>query len=116
MTDDRGRKPVLLFIGQAPELAETREWATACGFVVAEAFSADLERVIVTEDVLDGICSPGDAVLLSLAESAGVPVVSLRKARDVLCTRSCAFGDWSSGFQVSTNPMMHGVRIIDTTL
>ncbi|MFF0818607.1 hypothetical protein ACFYVR_26185 [Rhodococcus sp. NPDC003318] len=111
-----GRNRVLLFVGKPSDLADVREWATECGFTVVDSFSTEVEYVIVTDDVLDGMCSPGDAVLLSLAESAGLQLVSLRNARDFLRSRPGAAGGRSWRHQVSANPAMHGMRIVDTTL
>lgn len=117
MPIDDARKPRLLFIGSAPELAGIRDEATALGFTVVDAFSADVECAIVSEEVLDRRCSPDDAVTLCLAESAGVQLVSPREARDFLRTLSDGVsGARRGGHPVSTNPGLRGMRIIDTTL
>ncbi|EME23096.1 hypothetical protein G419_04088 [Rhodococcus triatomae BKS 15-14] len=111
--NDSGRPRVLLFIGAESELAETRTWATGLGFTVTDTLSEDVDCAVVTENVLDGLCSPTDAVTRSRAEEAGLPLISLYNAKGVLHTHP---GTTVTGYPASENPAMHGLRIVDTTL
>ncbi|MEV0945363.1 hypothetical protein [Rhodococcus sp. NPDC049939] len=57
--------------------AMVRQWAMIHGLEPISKFDGDVLCAIVTEDVLDGVCSPKDSVAFRRAEELGVPCISV---------------------------------------
>ncbi|UOT06930.1 hypothetical protein MPY17_14845 [Rhodococcus opacus] len=57
-----------------------RQWASDRGIESIIDCEGDVVCAIVTEDVLDGLCSPSDAMAMQLARARGVPCVGVRDA------------------------------------
>ncbi|MGW6379485.1 hypothetical protein ACWFRB_25800 [Rhodococcus sp. NPDC055112] len=108
MKAEPGRRSVVL-IGDPAELSELSAYASAHGVVVTRDIDSASLCAIATEDVLDGNCTPEDAVLLGAAAKLGVRCLSMAEGRKLLegAERTHA---------VSARPSMHGMRIIDCTL
>ncbi len=73
----------VLFIGNPTRYndvsrwAMVRQWAVIHGLEPISEFEGDVLCVIVTEDVLDGVCSPTDLIAIRQAEALGVPCISV---------------------------------------
>jgi hypothetical protein len=108
MRSEAGRRSVVL-IGDPAELSEFSEWASARGVCMTRDVGSDSLCAIATEDVLDGNCTPDDALQLSAAAKLGVRCLNTAEGRRLL-------EGTESTHAVSAKPSMHGMRIIDCTL
>jgi hypothetical protein len=108
MRSEAGRRSVVL-IGDPAELSEFSEWASARGVCMTRDVGSDSLCAIATEDVLDGNCTPDDALQLSAAAKLGVRCLNTAEGRRLL-------EGHESTHAVSATPSMHGMRIIDCTL
>ncbi|MCQ4119343.1 hypothetical protein [Rhodococcus tibetensis] len=77
----------LLFVGK-PEAGtelnrwlELKRWASGRGIASITSCEGDVLCAIATEDVLDGLCTPSDAMVMQQARARRVPCVSVRNAR-----------------------------------
>ncbi|KXF48623.1 hypothetical protein AXA44_28520 [Rhodococcus sp. SC4] len=57
-----------------------RQWASDRGIESISECEGHVVCAIATEDVLDGLCSPSDAMAMQLARARGVPCVGVRDA------------------------------------
>ncbi|MHA4849403.1 hypothetical protein L1080_007605 [Rhodococcus sp. MSC1_016] len=77
----------LLFVGNpdpGTELTQwlaMKQWASGRGIASISSCDGDVLCVIATEDVLDGLCTPAEAMAMQQARARGVPCVSVRNAR-----------------------------------
>lgn len=79
----------VLFIGNPSAFTEVTEWATMKqwaaehGLELTRDPDGDMICAIATEDVLDGMCSPSDAMAMQRTRVRGVPCVSVHDARRI---------------------------------
>lgn len=83
------RSRQVLFIGNPTSYSEVTLWATVRKWIAQQGLEptqeidGDTLCVIVTEDVLDGKCSPSDAVAIARARADGVPCLSVHDTRRI---------------------------------
>ncbi|MFC9549314.1 hypothetical protein ACFTWF_00510 [Rhodococcus sp. NPDC056960] len=76
----------VLFVGnpgagtERTQWAVLRQWASDRGMESISECEGDVVCAIATEDVLDGLCTPSDAMAMQLARARGVPCVGVRDA------------------------------------
>ncbi|TQC50533.1 hypothetical protein EEB14_03955 [Rhodococcus sp. WS4] len=73
----------VLFVGNPTRYNDVSQWAMVRQWVVIHGlepvrdFDGDVLCVIVTEDILDGACSPKETIALQHARALGVPCISV---------------------------------------
>ncbi|TQC50569.1 hypothetical protein EEB14_04200 [Rhodococcus sp. WS4] len=72
----------VLFVGnpsrynEVSQWASVRQWVTVHGMELIRELDGDVLCAIVTDDVLDGACSPRDSATMNKARALGVVCVS----------------------------------------
>lgn len=85
----------VLFIGNPDPFTEVsqwamlKQWAAEHGMEQARDPDADLLFVIATEDVLDGVCSPSEAMAVQRARADGVPCISAEHVISFVDAATC---------------------------
>lgn len=79
-------KNTALFIGESPELIDLCEWARQRHIVPVEIPHQGLLCAVADEDVLDGLCTPGEASILQRAHAMGIPCLTPADARRFLAS------------------------------